>query len=42
MMINIDVALPKSKSKVHFVPPHICNIVLKKRKDLACEKLTTN
>ncbi|PNS00595.1 hypothetical protein X928_04830 [Petrotoga miotherma DSM 10691] len=31
-MINIDVALPKSKSKVHFVPLIYAMLYLKKEK----------
>ncbi|PNR88817.1 hypothetical protein X925_05250 [Petrotoga sp. 9T1HF07.CasAA.8.2] len=31
-MINIDVALPKSKSKVHFVPLIYTTLYLKKKR----------
>jgi len=39
--MNIDVALPKSKSKVHFVPLIYATLCLKKEKANLVEKLTT-
>jgi len=39
--MNIDVALPKNESKVHFVPLIYATLCLKKEKTDLVKKLTT-